>query len=222
MQRIAPWMVRLGALLILIAPFLPQADSGATRVGAWSVLAGAASPAGGLERLAVLAGLFAPVAAGALLLAGASLPGGGPPVLRLAGLGFLLLLSFALATLGSLLLTDGATRTVTPSFPLSILLFAGPLVLSGIALSRWMQGGLGKADGAFERRALALLLLLHGLFLADCGWGYLLLGPGIPNGMVRPLPGAGVGPLGALMALVGALFPAIPPRAAVDSAAASG
>lgn len=222
MRRAAPWMVRLGGLLLLVSPFLPQVDSGGTPVGPWAVARRSASPANRIERLAAVAGLFAPVVAGAFLVAGASLPGGGPAALRLAGLGLVLVLSFALATLGSLLLTDGATRAVTPSFPLSLVLFTGPLVLSGIALSRWMQGGLAKATGAFERVALAVLLLLHGLFLADSGWGYLLLGPGVPNGIVHPLPGAWAGPLGALLAVAGGLLPGLLPRSAVDSAAASG
>ena len=44
------------------------------------------------------------------MLAGAGLPGGGPPALRLAALGLVLALSFVLSPIGSILLTDGAAR----------------------------------------------------------------------------------------------------------------
>jgi hypothetical protein len=222
MQRAAPWLVRSGALLILVAPFLPQAESGGARLSAGSVTRALASKADGVERLAVAAALFVPLLAGAAVLAGASLPGGGPAALRLATLGLLLALSFLLSTAGSLLLTDGATRPVTPSSPLATALFAVPLLLSVVSLSRWMQGGLGSATGGFERLALALLVLLHGLILADCGWGYLLLAAGTTNPQIRLLPGAWAGPLGGLIAAAGALVAGGPPRAVVDSAPASG
>ncbi|HEV3028289.1 MAG TPA: hypothetical protein VG457_11990 [Planctomycetota bacterium] len=181
-----------------------------------------AGKVGGVERLAALAGLFAPVVAGAVLLAGASVRDGGPAALRILTLGFLVVGSFALATLGSLLFSDTATRTVTPSYPLAIALFTGPLVLSGTALSRWMQGGLVRSGGVFDRSALALLIVLHGLFLADCGWGYLLLTEGIPNGTVQPLAGAWIGPLGGLLAVTGGILSRPPSREAVDTAPASG
>ncbi len=222
MQRAAPWLARTGALLILLAPFLPQAESGGVRTGAWSATRQLATKIPGPERLAVAAGLFVPVLAGAVMLAGMGLQGGGPPALRLAALVLVLALSFMLSTLGSILLTDGATRPTSPSFPLSVALFAVPLVLSGVALSRWMQGGLARSTGAFERLALALLLLLQGLFLADSGWGTLLEAQGIPNGALRLLPGAAAGPLGAATVVAAAFLPAAPPRAAVDSVAASG
>ncbi len=222
MQRAGSWLARSGALLILLAPFLPQAESGGVRAGAWSVTRDLAPKVPGPERLAVAAGLFVPVLAGAVMLAGSALPGGGPPALRLAGLALVLALSFVLSTLGSILLTDGVARPVTPSFPLSVALFAVPLVLSGIAVARWMQGGLARSTGAYERRVLSVLLLLHGLFLMDSGWGTLLEARGVPNGTLRLLPGAVIGPLGAAIAVAGSLLPSAPPRAAVDSAAASG
>jgi hypothetical protein len=222
MQRGAPWLVRLGAGLILISPFLPQAASDSGSFGAWTMMSALAGKVGGVERLAALAGLFAPVLAGAALLAGSTLPGGGPAALRVSTLGFLLVCSFGLATLGSLLLSDAATRTVTPSFTLAIALFAAPLVLSGTALSRWMQGGVARSTGGFERTALALLIVLHGLFLADCGWGYLLLSEGVQNGTVRPLAGVWVGPLGGLFAVAGGFMTTPPSRTAVDRVVPSG
>ncbi|HLY75741.1 MAG TPA: hypothetical protein VKU80_16610 [Planctomycetota bacterium] len=222
MQRAAPWLVRVGAVLLLISPFLPQARSDTGSFGACTMISALAGKLGGVERLAALSGLFAPALAGALLLPGAGRPRGGGAALRVSTLGFLLVSSFGLATLGSLLFTDAATRTVTPSFTLAIALFAGPLVLSGTALSRWMQGGLDRSTGAFERSALALLMTLHGLFLADCGWGYILLSDGIQSGTVRPLAGVWVGPLGGLLAVVGGFWTPPPSRAAVDTVAATG
>ena len=222
MQRSAPWLIRLGAVLILISPFLPQAQSGNGSVGAWGLMSMLEGKIGGVERMAASAALFAPVLVGALLLAGGFLRAGGPPALRLAALGLLFVCSFAMATLGSLLFTDAATRAVTPSFTLAVALFVAPLLLSGVALARWMQGGLDRASGAFERSALAFLLILHGLFLADCGWGYLLLPEGIPNGTVHPLAGVWIGPLGGLLIVAGGLLAAFPPRSAVDTAPASG
>ncbi|MBV8881703.1 MAG: hypothetical protein JO332_17230 [Planctomycetaceae bacterium] len=223
MSPAAPWLARLGAVLLLLSPFLPQAETGGRTVGAWSMLAALAGQVGGVECLAIAGGLYLPVLTGALLLAGAWRPGAGPAVLRLAQLCLLLLVSFALATLGSLLLTDAATRSTAPSFPLSVALFALPLLLSGAALARWMQGGLDRATGTYERGALGLLLLLHGLFLADCGWAYLLLPGGASATVgVRPLATAWIGPLGAGLSALGALASRLPPRAAVDTAPASG
>lgn len=223
MQRAAPWMLRLGALLLIAAPFLPQARVGERTLGSVSMTAALAGKLGGVERLAVATGLFLPVLAGLVLLAGASLPGGGPPALRLVGLALLLAVSFLLSTLGSLLLTDVATRSVAPSFPLTLALFAVPLALSGASLARWMQTGLDRSTGAFERAGLAVLLLLHGLLLADCGWGYLLLpGAAVPPGPPSLLAGAWAGPLGAALVIAGSLFLRLPARAAVDTAAASG
>ena len=222
MPRAAPWLLRIGAVLLLVAPFLPQAETGGRSVGAGSMLTALAAKLGGVERAAAGAALFLPVLTGAVLLAGSLRPGGGPPALRLVTLALLLAVSFLLSTLGSLLLTDASARSVTPSFPLSIALFALPLVFSGASLARWMQGGLDRQTGAWERSALALLMLLHGLALADCGWGYLSLPLGVQNGTIRPQAGAWIGPLGAVLAAAGSLLPGAPPRAAVDTAAASG
>ena len=222
MQRASPWLVRFGACLLLIAPFLPQSQAGGGPAGTMKILSGSGSILGGVERLVVGAGLLAPFLGGAFLLAGSSLPGGGPPALRLATLGLLLLGSFSLATLGSLLLTDVARRAVAPSFPLAVAMFTVPLLLSGIALARWMQGGLQRSTGVFERTALAVLFVLHGLFLADCGWDYLLLPDAVPNGIPPSSAGAWLGPLGGLIAAAGGPLSGMSPREAVDTADASG
>jgi hypothetical protein len=222
MSRFAPWLVRSGALLILLAPFLPQVEAGGQAVGPGRAVAALEGKGDAVERLAVAGGLYAPVLIAVVLLAGSALPGGGPAALRAGTLVLLLAASFALSTLGSILLTDPTPRSGSPSFPLLIALFAAPLLLSGIALARWMQGGLGRSTGTFERGALAALLFLQGLILADGGWAGLLAAGGIPNGTLRLLAGAWVGPAGALLAAAGAALAAISPRAVVDSAPASG
>lgn len=222
MARSAPWLLRLGAALILVAPFLPQVRSGGERLGSLAILTALAGKVGGVECLAAAAGLFLPLLVGLLLLGGASLRDGGPPALRLATLTLLLGFSFGLATLGSIVFTDGATRAVQPSFPLLLALFAVPLLASGASLARWMQVGLDRSTGGFERGALALLVLLHGLFLADAGWGYLLAASGVPGPTGRPLAGAWAGPLGAVLALAALYLGRVPPRAAVDTVPASG
>lgn len=222
MQRAAPWLLRLGAALLLVSPLLPQARAGERTYGAVTLIQALGSKVGGVERLAIAGVLLLPVLAGALLLAGSSMPGGGPAALRLAALALLVALSFVLSTVGSLLLTDAAARTVTPSFPLSIALFTTPLLLSGAALARWMQGGLDRQTGAYERGAVALLMLLHGLVMADCGWQYLTAPLGVPFGSAGPLAGAWAAPLGSVLAAAGAALSGLPPRAAVDTAPASG
>lgn len=216
MQRAGPWLLRLGAVLLLISPFLPQAT-----LSTIGTPPRAPTPTA-VSRAAVAIGLHLPVLVGLALLAGSLLRGGGPAAVRVATLALLFVVSFATATVGSLLLTDAGGRTTTPTFALAIALFAAPLAFSGIALSRWMEDGVDRSTGAFERLALALLMGLHGLFLADHGWQLLLEAAGTQNGTVSLRVGVAVGPLGALLAAVGAVLSSLPPRVAVDSAAASG
>lgn len=221
MQRAAPWLLRAGAVLLLVSPFLPQADFGsppATAAG------GVTAPAQltAVPRAAVTLARSLPVLVGAMLLAGSLLRGGGPAAVRVATLGLLFVVAFVTATTGSLLLTDTGTRTASPSFALSITLFAAPLAMAGVSLSRWMEDGVDRSTGAFERLALGLLMVLHGLFLADTGWQLLHDLAAGQNGTLRLLPGVAVGPLGGLLAAAGAAFPDHPPRTAVDTASASG
>ena len=213
MQRAAPWLLRLGAALLLVSPFLPQVAATAAPGGNTS------TPTSAVSRAAVRFALHLPLLVGAALLAGSLLRGGGPAAVRVATLGLLFVVSFATATVGSLLLTDSGTRAMTPNFTLSLTLFAVPLALSGISLSRWMEDGVERSTGVFERIALAVLMGLHGLFLWDSGWQLMHDLGGAQNGPLRLLPGIAAAPLGALLAAAGA---AVPPRAAVDTAAATG
>ncbi len=213
MHRLGPWLLRLGAALLVISPFLPQADRPLI----------ASSPSArpsSVSRVAVEGGLRLPVLVGLILLAGSLKRDGGSPALRVGTLVVLFLASFVTATVGSLLLTD--TGTKSGSFALSLALFAVPLALSGVALSRWMEDGVERSTGAFERFALALLMGLHGLFLAESGWQLLWQAAGGQNGTVRLLAGAAVGPAGALLAAAGAVLASLPSRAAVDTVSASG
>jgi hypothetical protein len=221
MGRSAAWLTRIGALLILLSPLLPQAECAGERVGVLWVRQGlAAAKATRTERLAVDVGLLLPsVIALGLLAASVKRVGAS---LRGLSLAALLVLSFVLATLGSLLLTDpsGSARPVAPSFALSLALFVAPLLLSGVALARGLERGLDAAPGLLEPLSFAVLLGLQGLFLADAGWALLvgLTGVAAP---VRLLPGAAVEPLGAVLLAAGALLASPRPLTAVDSAPAS-
>jgi len=221
MERSAPWLLRIGALLILVSPFLPQAEAGAERYGALRIRRELASKATRIERLAVDVGLFLPAAIALGLLAGALKAKGS--LLRVPALALLLFLSFALSTLGSLLLTasGGSARPVVPGFGLSLALFLVPLLLGGVAVSRGMEKGLGDNPGLLERLSYAVLLALQGLFLADSGWA-LLVGMTGSSSPVRLLPGAAVEPLGAVLFAAAALLSSPRTRAAVDSAPSSG
>ncbi|HZE99646.1 MAG TPA: hypothetical protein VE981_21750 [Planctomycetota bacterium] len=218
----APWLLRAGALLILVSPLLPQAASAGRNFSPAGTVHALKGTATGTERAALAAGLFAPMAAGLVLAAGSLPRNGGPTALRLVTLCLLLALSFGLATLGSIILSDSTARPSAPSYPLTLAVFAVPLLLSSAALARWMEGGFGRSTGAFERAALAVLVLLHGLFLADSGWIALAGAAGAAAGSVRTLPGVWVAPAGALLAAAGAILASLPPRRAVDSAPASG
>jgi hypothetical protein len=222
MGRSAAWLARIGALLILLSPLLPQVECAGERFGFLRIRQGlTAAKATRMERLAVDAGLLLPSAVALGLLAASGKRAGAS--LRGPSLAALLVLSFALATLGSILLTEsgGSARPVAPSFALSLALFVVPLSLSGIALARALERGLDAAPGVLEPLSFAALLGLQGLFLADAGWALLvgLTGAAAP---VRLLPGAAVEPLGALLLAAGTIFATPRPLAAVDSAPASG
>ncbi len=221
MERAAPWLLRLGALLILVSPLLPQAAAGPERYGALRIRKELASKAARMELLAVDVGLFLPAGIALVLLLGTRR--GKRSLLRVPTLALLLVLSFALSTLGSLLLTasGGSARPVVPSFGLSLALFLVPLLLGGVAVSRGMEKGLGDAPDLLERLSCAVLLALQGLFLADAGWD-LLVGMTGSSAQVRLLPGAAVEPLGAVLLAAGAVLASPRQRAAVDSAPASG
>lgn len=221
MHPVAPWLLRVGALMILLSPLLPQAQSGAERYGALRVRRELAARATRIERLAVDVGFFLPSLIALALLAASTKAG--LPVLRAPSLGLFLLLAFALSTLGSLLLTDpgGSARPPPTSFLLALSLFVAPLLLAGVAVARGLEKGLGGPPPVLERLSFALLLGLHGLFLADSGWALLVswTGTQVP---VKLLGGAAVEPLGAALLVVGGSFSSGRPRAAVDTASSSG
>jgi len=221
MERVAPWLLRIGALLMIVSPLLPQAEGGARRYGVPGIRRDLADNATGIEVLAIGVGLLLPAVAALGLLLGSTERG--RALLRIPMLGLLLFLCFALSTLGSLVLSTsgGPSRPGLPGFGLSLALFLVPLVLAGVAVARGLEKGLRDAPDLLEQLSFAALLGLQGLFLVDAGWT-LLVGMTGAAGPVRILPGAAVEPFGALLVAAGAILSSATPRAAVDSAPASG
>lgn len=217
------WIVRAGALLILLSPLLPQCDQGGRRLSPLLYLGELSPAARPMEWLGVAFGLFLPMAAGAALLAGSWRRGMPPAAVRALTLVVLLTASFVLATVGSLLLTHTASGPQAPaaSFPLSLLLFLLPLTLGGLSLARLVGGEFERSSGGLARLSLGLLLVLHGLFLVDIGWD-LLVSLLKQNGTLRALAGAWSAPAGGLMVAAGEILTRLRPRVVVDTAPASG
>src|SRR5262249_5259170 len=106
-------------------------------------------------------------------------------------------------------------------FPLSLLLFLAPLALGGLALARLVGGDFARSSGGFARLSLGVLVALYGLFLIDIGWD-VMLSLVKQNGIPRALAGAWSAPAGALVLVGCGALPRLRPRAAVDTAPASG
>ena len=217
------WIVRAGAFLILLSPLLPQCDHGGRRLSPLFYVSELSAAAPTVEWLGLALGLFLPMAAGGVLLAGSWRRGGPPAGVRALTLVLLLTASFVLATVGSLLLTHTASGPQGPaaSFPLSLLLFLAPLALGGLSLARLVGGDFARSSGGFARLSLAVLLALHGFFLIDIGWE-LLVSLLKQNGTLRALAGAWSAPAGGLMVAAGEILTRFRPRVVVDTAPASG
>jgi hypothetical protein len=217
-------MVRVGALLLLLSPFLPHGRVAGEPYGPLLVLRELDPLGSDVAQLGVAAWLFLPAAAGAMVLAGVWRPAPPHPLVRALTLAVLIAASFALATLGSVLLTQ--TGTAGPGsgsvpFALSLLLFAAPLVLGGVALARLVGGDFDRSSGGYARLSLGLLLALNGFFLCCGGWE-LLLSLLKQNGIPRALAGAWPAPAGGLLIAAGEALTRLRPRAGVDSVPASG
>ncbi|MBI3855440.1 MAG: hypothetical protein HY293_07090 [Planctomycetes bacterium] len=217
------WFVRIGAFLLLLSPLLQHCEAAGRRFSPILIMGELSPVLAPLERLGLALWLFVPLVVGAALLAGAWRGLRPDAALRALTLALLLAVSFALTTLGSVLLTQtgGGPQAPLPSFPLSLLLFLMPILLGGLALARLVGGDFARSTGGFVRLSLGLLLALNGLFLLDSGWDLLL--PLIKqNGTPRALAGAWTAPAGGLLVVAGELLSRLRPRAAVDTAPASG
>ena len=223
MAEASRWLVRAGAFLILLSPLLPQGEMAGRRVGTLTYLAELWPISPPMEWLGIACWLLLPLVTGAALLAGSWRRAGPPVVVRALTLALLLAVSFALATVGSLLLTHTASgpQSPTASFPVSLLLFLAPLTLGGLSLARLVGGDFARSSGGFARLSLGLLLILHGVFLVDIGWE-VLLSLLKQNGTLRALAGAWSGPAGGLMVAAGEILLRLRPRVVVDTAPASG
>jgi hypothetical protein len=218
------WLVRLGAFLLLLSPLLPQCALATAQVSPLLIV-GIHAPAvfTPLECVGLAAWLVAPFLGGAVLLAGAwraPVPSVGVRALTLA---LLMATSFALSTLGSILLTrtGAGPQAPTASFPLSLALFLMPLLLGGVALARLVGGEFARSSGGYARLSLALLLVLNGLFLIDGGWDLVLTWVG-HNGTPSARAGAWIAPAGGLLVAAGEILARRRPRVVVDTAPASG
>lgn len=222
MASLPRWIVRAGALLLLLSPLVPQIVLPGRTLSPVQVLREAQPTGSPVEWLGLVVFLGMPLAAGAVLLAGTwrrTEPGA---ALRGLTLAVLLPVAFAISTAGSIVLTgtgSGASTRV-PSFPLALVLFLVPLVLGGTALARLVGGDFARSSGGFARLSLGLLLALDGFFLLDAGWDLLL-----PLMKFGGAPQAGAGawfaPAAGLAVAAGELLARLRPRAAVDSAPAS-
>jgi len=214
-------MVRLGAILLLLSPLLPQFQIGSLTLSPLQACRRFDPQTPPMTLLGLRGWLFAPALAGAAVLLGARRSPG--PVGRSAAFALLLPLSFALSTLGSILLTETAASPTGPavSFPLALLLFTAPILLGGAAFARLTGGGFDGSTGGFARLSIGLLLAVHGLFLMDSGWD-LLLPLLMQNGIARASAGAWAAPAGGLLVAAGEVLLRLRPRAAVDSVPASG
>jgi hypothetical protein len=218
------WLVRLGALLLLVSPLVPQSGLPVENVSPFLVVIGLAPGVGTpLECVGLAAWLLLPFLAGVVLLAGSwgrATPSTGVRALTLA---LLMVVSFALATLGSVLLTmtGAGPKSPTVSFPIALALFVLPILLGGVALARLVGGEFDRSSGGYVRLSLGLLLATTGFFLVDSGWE-LLLSWMKQIGTPRALAGAWLAPAGGLLVAAGEILTRLRPRAAVDTVPASG
>ncbi len=203
MNPLGLWLVRAGTALAALAFFLPQVTvAGGSRSPfvLCSELAGLLPLSEYLYHLAwLLSMLLLPLllfrSAWSRDSRGAALPWG--------HLVLLLLSSFALSTLGSILLTavQGGAGADAPPAALSLILFVLPLAAAATALGRILGGGEPRATGRVVRASLGLLLALHGAFLLDA-WGRLSASwTGSAAGAI--LPAAWLPLLGGLLVLLG-------------------
>jgi hypothetical protein len=218
------WLVLLGSVLLLISPTLPQCRIPLDQIGLALALGELAPGVGSpLECAGLAVWLFTPFFSGAVILLGSLRASGPPAAIRGLTLALLLLVSFAQATVGSILLTLTGAGPQAPavSFPIALALFVLPLLLGGVALARLVGGDFDRSSGGFARLSLGLLAAVQGLFLLDSGWD-LLLSWMRQIGIPRALPGAWLAPAGGLMVAAGEILTRLRPRAAVDTVPASG
>lgn len=188
MQRLAPWLPRAGAALAAAAFFLPQARSG----DRWHSPFSLCTDLGGLlplaEYLYHVLWLLAPLLLPLFLLAAVMRRDPESGGLRWVLLVLLLLASFSLSTLGSILLTtvDAGAQSSRPPAALALAIFVLPLLAAATAVGRVLGGGDPRATGRIVRASLGLLLALHALFVLGCWWNLFASWTGGPPGGILP------------------------------------
>lgn len=224
MSRIGPWLPRAGAALAVAGFFLPHASvDGRSRspftlcmeLGEFLTLA---------EYLYHVLWLLASLGAPLLLLSAATRRDPDRGGLRWVLLVWLLLSSFSLSTLASILLTAVAPDPLAPrpSEGLLLALFVVPLACAAVAVGRVLAGGDARATGRLVRASLGLLVALHALFLAGHWW--LLFGTWVSAGgpPARTLAGAWAPFAGGLLVVLGEvhlLARPLPPAPAAEAGA---
>lgn len=201
MARIAPWLPRAGAALATAAFFLPQFRAGDR---AWSPF-GLCRELGDLLPLSdylyhvfwIVSWLVVPL----LLLAAAARGRRGVDWVLLV---LLLVVSFSLSTLGSVLLTTVELGISGTSTGLSLALFAVPLALAAVAVGRVLGSGEGRVTGGLVRASLGVLLALHSAFVAGSWWAFFGSWPSAGS-EGRTLPWAWLPLVGGLLLAAGEL-----------------
>lgn len=221
MPRLSRWLVRLGALLLVLSPLVPQVGGGGRSYSAPVVLAEVRGILPAIVRFGLAAWLWVPLAGGLVLLAGsrARPPGA---LVRIATLLLLFLVAFGLSTGGSIVLTETDTnsRPAPVSFPLALTLFLLPIVLASGALGRLVGGDFARSTGGYARLSLGLLLAANGLLQA--GWEEHDFPAIVHLGTLAPLVGAVIAPAGGLLVAAGEALLRLRPRSAMDTAGPSG
>lgn len=221
MRRFAPWLPRAGAALAAAAFFLPQAGFG----GRWHSPFSLCTDLGGLlplsEYLYHVLWLLGPLLLPLLLLSAVMRPDPDSGGLRWVLFVILLLASFSLSTLGSILLTtvDAGAQASRPPAALALAIFVLPLLAAATAVGRVLGGGDPRATGRIVRASLGLLLALHSLFVLGWWWGFYASWTG--NSPGETMPAAWSPFAGGLLVAVGEIHLLVRPPAPAPAPAAA-
>jgi len=193
-QSAVSWVLRAGALLVIVSVFLPQVAINDRPHSPFVAARALSSMMAPLDFAVHAAWLTAPWVAGLAVLGGSVRTGRRGGVARGAAVGVCLAAAFALATQGSILMTrvQGGGGSA-----LGLALFVTPLVAATVIVARVLGAAAPEPTAGVARLSLGVFLVLNGLFLADW-WSLLAAWMGAP-GTDRLLPGAWAAPAGGLL-----------------------
>ena len=216
-RRLASWLIRVGAVLGIASFFIPQFEVSWARGAVLSPLSTCLllRSVADFETFALDTAMeLMPVLGCLWVLAASYSRPSGWPALRGAGIAFLFVWSFALATLGSLICTLPTSASgVFFDSSSGLLLFILPLILAAILLARVLGGSPPEATAKMVGGGLGLLLLIRSFaaFQATVvtAWG--------PGAIVPMAAGASI-VAGAVLSLASPRSPTPPARAAAEGA----